>query len=164
MYINIGVPQTKLSIGDNSKFSELENYIQIFTSQHDFMGSSTVLRTLSQIVILAILARILIPEQFGIIISMTIIISFSAIISQLGIMQGVIQIPNFSNKHISSAFSYSIISHGTIYLVLFIFANNLSNIFNNSFTVFQLRIYSVILLIKVLFYFQRSYLNDMYIL
>lgn len=66
-------------------------------------------RVILQIVVLAILARLLTPADFGVVSAGLVVIGFSSIFSQLGFGPALVQRPNLERKHIQTAFTASVL-------------------------------------------------------
>jgi len=62
-----------------------------------------------QLVILGILARLLVPSDFGVIAAAEVVIGFSAIVSQLGLGPALVQRAELEDRHIETAFSASVV-------------------------------------------------------
>lgn len=72
-----------------------------------FFGNS--LNMLSQLLIIGILARLLTPVEFGIISIILLFVNFSDTFNQMGIGAALIQFKTLTNRHISIAYSLSVI-------------------------------------------------------
>jgi len=72
------------------------------------MAALTISSKLVRLVILMITARFLTPEDFGIVAAFTMVFGFAYLISDMGIIRTIIQRPIMSNKHIGSAFTFSV--------------------------------------------------------
>ena len=57
-----------------------------------------------QLIVLAILARLVSPAAFGVVSAAVIVISLSAIVSQLGMATALVQRPTLEPRHIDTAF------------------------------------------------------------
>jgi PST family polysaccharide transporter len=62
-----------------------------------------------QLVILGILARLLVPADFGVIAAAEVVIGFSAIVSQLGLGPALVQRSQLEQRHIETAFTASVL-------------------------------------------------------
>lgn len=62
-----------------------------------------------QLVILGILARLLVPADFGVIAAAEVVIGFSAIVSQLGLGPALVQRPELEDRHVETAFTASVL-------------------------------------------------------
>jgi O-antigen/teichoic acid export membrane protein len=65
-----------------------------------------------QLVILGILARLLVPADFGVIAAAEVVIGFSAIVSQLGLGPALVQRPELDDRHVETAFTASLGADG----------------------------------------------------
>ncbi len=66
-------------------------------------------RTVLQLVVLLILARLLTPEEFGVIGAAMIVIGLSEILANVGLGPALVQRPRLRRRHVSTAFSVSLI-------------------------------------------------------
>jgi O-antigen/teichoic acid export membrane protein len=66
-------------------------------------------RAILQILVLAILARLLTPADFGVVSAGLVVIGFSAIFSQLGFGPALVQRPDLEQRHIQAAFTASVL-------------------------------------------------------
>ena len=62
-----------------------------------------------QMVILAVLARLLLPAEFGVVTAALVVIGFAGVFSQLGLGPAVVQRPTLERRHIDSAFGASVL-------------------------------------------------------
>ena len=69
--------------------------------------SGAIAQILMQLVVIGILARLLTPEEFGIVAVMMILVTFSELFSQMGISTALIQLPNITEEHIAQGYSLS---------------------------------------------------------
>lgn len=91
-------------------------------------GSSS--QTALQILVLSVLARLVAPEDFGIISIAIIFLGFSKIFSQLGMGAAIVQRSTINNKHIRTAYTTSLIIGVFFCLLTFLFSKNVANYFN----------------------------------
>ena len=87
---------------------------------------------LVQLVVTSILARLITPEEFGIVAIATVIIVFFNILSDIGIGPAIIQKKNLSFTDLSHIFSFTIYVGGILGLIFFFLAYPISNNYNNS--------------------------------
>lgn len=62
-----------------------------------------------QLIVLAVLARLVTPLDFGVISAALIVIGFSSIVSQLGLGPAIVQRPQLEPRHLDTAFSASVL-------------------------------------------------------
>src|SRR5574341_458557 len=62
---------------------------------------------LLQLVVLAVLARLLTPADFGVVSAALVVTGLSAILSQLGLGPALVQRPTLERRHIDTAFTFS---------------------------------------------------------
>ena len=91
-------------------------------------GSSTATVTISNFIILAVLARLLSPSDFGLMGMVMVVIGFATVISDLGLGAAVIQRQKLTQKQISTFFFLNIIV-GIILCGIVYFASGLIAIF-----------------------------------
>src|SRR5574344_1442108 len=72
------------------------------------------------LIVTAVLARLIVPEEFGIVAIATVIITFFAIFSDLGIAPAIVQNKGLNEKDLSNIFSFTLFM-GLILAVLFFF-------------------------------------------
>ena len=85
-----------------------------------------------QLVIIAVLARLISPESFGFVGAALVVISFSEIFSQIGIGPAIVQRPNLSKEHICTGFTVSLLLGFLFAVVIYIFAPLIEMAFNMS--------------------------------
>lgn len=74
------------------------------------------------LIVTAVLARLIVPEEFGIVAIATVIITFFAIFSDLGIAPAIVQNKELNEKDLSNIFSFTLFM-GLILAVLFFFSS-----------------------------------------
>ena len=99
----------------------------------------------------AVLARLLTPEDFGIIAIVMVFITFFNILSDFAIGPAVIQNKSLSKKDIQSVFSFSIIISLILAAIFFVFSSIIANFYQK----FELVNITKLLSIAVLFYSLR---------
>ncbi len=62
-----------------------------------------------QLIVLAILARLVSPTDFGVVTAALVVIGFSAIVSQLGLGPAIVQRPDLEPRHVHTAFTASVL-------------------------------------------------------
>ncbi|HEX9546972.1 MAG TPA: oligosaccharide flippase family protein, partial [Acidimicrobiales bacterium] len=62
-----------------------------------------------QLVVLAVLARLVTPADFGVVSAALVVIGFSAIVSQLGLGPALVQRPDLEPRHVDTAFTASVL-------------------------------------------------------
>ena len=102
------------------------------------------------LIVTGILARIIIPEEFGIVAIATVIIAFFAIFSDLGIAPAIIQNQNLDEKDLSNIFSFTIYMGLFLTLCFFFSANFIAKYYDNPILIPLCRILSVNLLFSSL--------------
>tara|TARA_R110000868_G_scaffold193351_1_gene438229 strand:- start:25402 stop:26925 length:1524 start_codon:yes stop_codon:yes gene_type:complete len=84
--------------------------------------SGTIIQTIMQLLVIGVLARLLTPDEFGIVAVMMILVTFSELFSQMGIGSALIQLPTITSKHISQAYSLSLFIGLIIGLLFYLIA------------------------------------------
>jgi O-antigen/teichoic acid export membrane protein len=93
-----------------------------------FTGSSV--QTVMTILVTAILARLLSPEQFGVVSASLIIINFTMIFSQTGIGPALVQKSDITTLHIRTAFTFSVFIGMITSAMIWLIAPMLENMMN----------------------------------
>jgi O-antigen/teichoic acid export membrane protein len=110
---------TKKNLTKSTLFSLLWQYTSVFT------------QALLQILVLAILARLLSPEDFGLLGIAMIFVGFAAIFSQLGVGPAIIQRSEITPTHIRVGFTLSILLSVVLCLLLWAFTPITARFFQN---------------------------------
>ncbi|AUO13011.1 lipopolysaccharide biosynthesis protein [Priestia megaterium] len=113
---------------------------------------------ISQFLVLIVLARLIKPEEFGIVSAAMIIIGFSIIFSSLGVGPALVQREKLSNEHINTAFVMSIILGIIFSLIIFL----LSGLVSGFFRIPELR--QVLHWLSLIFIIQGFYVTPLSIL
>lgn len=74
-----------------------------------WMGYGKAAFAILQLVVLAVLARLVAPVDFGVISAALVVIGFSAIVSQLGLGPAIVQRPELEPRHLDTAFTASML-------------------------------------------------------
>ena len=82
--------------------------------------SGAVGQILMQLLVIGVLARLLTPEEFGIVAVMMILVTFSELFSQMGIGVALIQLPTITREHESQGYTLSLLI-GLLIGILFYF-------------------------------------------
>lgn len=91
-------------------------------------GSST--QTALQVLVLSILARLVTPEEFGVIAIATIFLGFSKIFSQLGMGAAIVQKKEITASHIRTAYTVSLCIGILFWALTLLFSNKIALYFN----------------------------------
>ncbi|HKA60156.1 MAG TPA: lipopolysaccharide biosynthesis protein [Gemmatimonadales bacterium] len=86
---------------------------------------------LLQLIVLAILARLITPAAFGVVSAALIVISLSAIVSQLGMGTALVQRPILEQRHIDTAFTASFLFDSTLGAIVWLTAPLAAKFFHN---------------------------------
>ncbi|UCH82339.1 MAG: lipopolysaccharide biosynthesis protein [Nitrospiraceae bacterium] len=71
------------------------------------MFSGNGIHAIAEVLVIAVLARLLTPENFGVVTAGLVIIKFSSIFSTLGISPAIVQRPKLETRHIRTGFTLS---------------------------------------------------------
>ncbi|MCH7500561.1 MAG: MOP flippase family protein [Nitrospinae bacterium] len=88
------------------------------TSGFKWTGISSVTTTVLQLVQLLVLARLLAPEDFGLMAMLIVIIGFTQSYSDLGISNAIIHYQKISREQLSSLYWLNLVAGGVIFLIL----------------------------------------------
>ncbi|RDW21447.1 flippase [Oceanobacillus arenosus] len=98
-----------------------------------------------QFIVTIVLARILLPEEFGLIVLVTIFISIAGIFVQSGFNMALIQKKDADEVDFSSVFYLSLLVAGILYIILFFTAPFIASFFGETELTSVLRVLSIIL-------------------
>lgn len=125
----------------------------IFWSSLELIANQGI-RFLIQIV----LARLLLPQHFGIIGMITVFIAISQSIVNCGFKNALIRENNSSQEDYSTVFYFNLIMAVLLYIVLFITVPAISKFFNESQLIPVLRVLSIVIIINSIGLVQRTLL------
>lgn len=96
------------------------------TSKKGMLGvlwtsSGSIVYMLLQFVVLGILARILSPEEFGIVALVLVLVNFTQLFIDMGIASAIVQMQNITKEHISQGYALSILI-GVLLGIIFYFS------------------------------------------
>ena len=111
-----------------------------------------------QFIVQIVLARLLLPEEYGIIALLSIFISFANLFVQSGFNTALIQKKDADKVDFSSVFYLSLFIAGLLYVILFITAQFIADFFREPQLVLLLRILSCTLFFGALNSIQNAYL------
>ena len=106
-----------------------------------------------------LLARLLLPEEYGVIALITIFINVCNVIIDGGLNTALIQKKNVDNIDFSTIFYISIIISIFIYITLFIFAPHISNFYNKPILTSVIRVLGLNLILYGINSIQRAYVS-----
>lgn len=105
---------------------------------------------LIQLLVNSVLARILTPDDYGIVAVITVFISFFTMIADMGIGPAIIQNKKLSNRDLSEIFTFTIISGLIISIVFVLFSYPLSKIYDNNIYIYLSLILSISIFFNIL--------------
>lgn len=91
--------------------------------------SGTGFHSFLQVVVLAVLARLLTPEDFGLVSAALVVISFSKMFSELGIGPAIVQTTKLEKRHLETGFSVSILLGLIFSIAIIMFADLIAGFF-----------------------------------
>lgn len=97
-----------------------------------WVASGSGVQAILKIGIVAALARLVSPDEFGLIGAALVVVGFSAVFSELGVSQALIQRKDLEERHLTTAFSFSIGMGLVFYLLVIIFAGAIGSFFRMS--------------------------------
>ena len=111
-----------------------------------------------QLGVTAILARLLVPEDFGIVAVINVFLTFFIMLADMGIGPAIIQKKNLSNSDANSIFNFSIIIAIVLAILFWLLATPISIFFSDNIYISIMRLLSVNVLITGLLIVPRSLL------
>lgn len=104
--------------------------------------------TISTIIVGIVLARLLTPEDFGMVGMVTIFIGLADLFVTLGMGQSIVRIQNVTERHIRVATTVTVLSSLIIFVVFFILAPLVSDFYNKDGLTEILQVLSILFIIK----------------
>jgi len=101
-----------------------------------------------QILVLAVLARYILPEEFGIVAIATIVTAFATMFSEAGLGSALIQKSQLSSDHIRVSFTVSILMAIFFYLLLYLFSDLIATFFQEPSVSEVLKVLGLIFIFK----------------
>lgn len=118
-------------------------------------GGSQLIALLVQI----ILARMLAPEDFGVLAIILVFVNIGNIIVQSGLNTSLVQSPKISKKDFSTVFWLCFTVSVILYIIIFFLAPTVANFYNNQKLISPLRVLAIILLINAFYSVQVAYVQ-----
>lgn len=112
-----------------------------------------------QFLVSVILARLLSPEEYGIVAIITIFITIANVLVQNGFSTALIQKQNVDDADFSSVFYFNLVTSGVIYLCLFAAAPGIGVFYHNENMVSVIRVLSIILFPGGVTSIQNAYIS-----
>lgn len=113
-------------------------------------------RNSGEVIISIILARLLSPEEFGLLGIVLIFIRISNVIIDSGFSQALIRKNNCTQKDYSTIFYINIILAVLFYLLIFVFSGHISRLFNEPLLQNIFKVLGIILIIDSMHYIQKT--------
>lgn len=92
--------------------------------------SGSIIQIISQFIIIGILARLLSPEDFGIVAIIMILVNFTSLFTHLGIGSALIQLPKISKQHIKLGYTLSLIIGLSLGIFFYFYGSHLATFFD----------------------------------
>ncbi len=110
-----------------------------------------------QLIVSIVLARLLSPNDYGVIAIVTVFINIFNVVIDGGFGSALIQKKEFDNRDFSTVFYFNIIVSLILYLLLFLIAPIIARFYNNDMLVILLRVLGLTLLVSGVKNIQESY-------
>ena len=110
----------------------MDNIVSKIYESLSFSFTFKLLQQFFAFVFSILLARLLTPDEFGIVAIATVIIQYANNFTNWGFTNALVQVKRISEKLISSVFTLNFIISFLLLLILFSFSQPLANYFNNS--------------------------------
>lgn len=94
------------------------------------LGSGTIITSILRIIVVAVMARLLAPADFGIVAVANIFIEFSRLVTTTGVAQAVVQKANLSQGEIETAFTTSLAMGLATMLIMIVLSPLIASFFN----------------------------------
>lgn len=120
---------------------------------------SVIVNSITSILVISIMARLVLPEAFGVIAMANSIVVFANLISEIGVEQYIIRKEKIDDVTLSSTSVVSIFNSLITYFILFILAPLISLWFNESTLTIVIRTISLIIVISRIGKIQRALLQ-----
>jgi len=101
-----------------------------------------------QFIVQLVLARLLLPSDFGLIAMLTVFISISQVFVDSGLGQAIIQKKEIDNVDLSSVFFLNLMISVLLYLILYFGASFVANYYNEPLLKALLRVHGIVILIN----------------
>ncbi len=113
-----------------------------------WLSSTSGVHAIIQIGILAILARLITPEDFGVMQAVIVVVGLANLMSQMGVGPSIVQLKNLTNLHVRTAFTISLILGCFFGLVVFFSSECVAEFFSMPRLSFALKVVSIIFVIE----------------
>ena len=115
-----------------------------------WMGLSAAWQAVLQVVVLAALARLVAPAQFGLVSGALIVVAFTTIVAQCGLGTAIVQRPQLTERHVRVGFTAGLLLAGVACLVLELLAPVVEHMFRLAGLTAILRVLALVLVINAL--------------
>lgn len=112
-----------------------------------------------ELVVSIVLARILLPEAYGIIALVKVFISIMQVFIDCGLGTALIQKKDADDVDFSTVFCFNLLICSILYLLIFLFAPVIADFYNNSLLTPVIRVLSISLIISGLHNVQQAYVS-----
>lgn len=121
-----------------------------------WIASGAGIEAILKIIVLAVMARLITPEEFGIAGAALIVIGFSQLITQLGVGPAIVQRKELLDVHIYTGFSLSVFMGFCFTLLLYFTAEIISNFFGMNELTPILKVLALVFIIESLAVISQS--------
>lgn len=105
--------------------------------------SGSVIQIVIQLLVIGILSRLLTPEEFGVVAIIMIVVNFTNMFTTMGISSALIQLPNITTRHISMAYTFSILLGTVLGFVYYALTPLFADFFNIQKDIEALQFFSI---------------------
>ncbi|MCJ7840676.1 lipopolysaccharide biosynthesis protein [Lederbergia sp. NSJ-179] len=113
-----------------------------------WMFSGKGFQAVFQFIVTIVLARLLTPNDFGVVSAATVVITFTTMFSMVGVGPAIVQRPNLTELHIRTGYVITILLSVIFTLLMYTFSGLIANFFNIVELINVLKVMSVIFLLK----------------
>lgn len=113
-----------------------------------YSGGAIITKNIFQLISVAILSRLLTPNDFGVYSIITVLYSFSLIFSEFGVVSAIIQKKDLNEHHVNAAKIFTLFMGVFFTSIFFIFSENISLLLNSTYLSKYIKIFSIIFILK----------------
>lgn len=135
-------------------YSKSKIISSMFWKLSERMGAQIV-----SLIVSIILARLIIPEEYGLIALISIFITISNVFIESGLGTALIQKKNADDLDFSSVFYFNIVISIILYIILYLFAPSIAKFYNNFRLTKIIRVLGITLIIAGLKSIQNAYIS-----
>ena len=124
-----------------------KNFAERVLGGFSWIGAMSIVGSLSQFIVLIVLARLLSPTDYGMMTAMTIIISFAEIVWQIGVGPAIVQKKEVSKEDIITAQSVTLILGAIVFILVFMNSTSIIELIGVE-SKFMLQVLAVVFIIN----------------